>query len=228
MGDMLRPAMQASLDVVARSSDITATAPAVLAAATQADAAVISKRIAGEHQQLIDAVTRLSGHNRAVATLTSYAAQMRQQLDALAAIVDQRLRLRAALERVANGITAAQRDTSESLAPLLDDAAYNLTMDLLPGNVPGTPDLAGGILEMSHQLNVNVTAEGVETSAQLALLRSGHCDEIQGFLLGRPMRSEKVKDYLAGVCSVVEAEEPDAHRPDCSDSCALQQPLAQV
>lgn len=77
--------------------------------------------------------------------------------------------------------------------------------------------IVNAILEMSHQLNVNVTAEGVETSAQLALLRSGRCDEIQGFLLGRPIRSEKVKDYLSGVCSVVEAEEPDAQGPDSSE-----------
>ena len=53
----------------------------------------------------------------------------------------------------------------------------------------------------------------------------------QGTKLGplqNKMQYEKVKGYLAGVCSVVEAEEPDAHRPDYSDSCALQQPLAHV
>jgi diguanylate cyclase (GGDEF)-like protein/PAS domain S-box-containing protein len=85
--------------------------------------------------------------------------------------------------------------------------------------------IVNAILEMSHQLNVNVTAEGVETSAQLALLRSGRCDEIQGFLLGRPMRSEKVKDYLAGLCSVVEAEEPDAQRLDSTEPLAQEYAL---
>ena len=78
--------------------------------------------------------------------------------------------------------------------------------------------IVNGIMEMSHQLNIDVTAEGVETSSQLALLRSGLCDEIQGFLLGRPMRSEMVQDYLAGACSVVDAEEPDASQQDCSDT----------
>ena len=134
------PAMKASLDVVGRSADITAAAPAVLAAGAQADAASISKRIAGEYQQLVDAVGRLSGHKKAAAKLTGYAAQMRGQLDALAAIVDQRYRLKAALERTVDDITVAQRDITESLAPLLDDAAFNLTMALSPKDANAASD----------------------------------------------------------------------------------------
>jgi EAL domain-containing protein (putative c-di-GMP-specific phosphodiesterase class I) len=80
--------------------------------------------------------------------------------------------------------------------------------------------IVNAILAMSHQLNVNVTAEGVETSAQLALLRSERCDEIQGFLLGRPMHSDRVEDYLAGACSVGEAEEPDSDAPARSGASA--------
>jgi diguanylate cyclase (GGDEF)-like protein len=78
----------------------------------------------------------------------------------------------------------------------------------------GAQTIVAAILAMSHQLNVNVVAEGVETNAQLALLRFEHCDEIQGFLLGRPLRSDRVEDYLSGSCSVIEAEEPDAQSPD--------------
>jgi predicted signal transduction protein with EAL and GGDEF domain len=77
-------------------------------------------------------------------------------------------------------------------------------------------------------LNVNVTAEGVETSEQLALLRSAHCDEIQGFLLGRPLRSDRVNDYLAGVCSVVEAEEMNGRRLDCSGPLSQENALARA
>jgi diguanylate cyclase (GGDEF)-like protein/PAS domain S-box-containing protein len=134
------PAMEASLNVVDRSSDITAAAPAMLAAQTQADAAAVSKQIVGEHQQLMDAVARLSGHRELVVQLTGYAAQMRRQLDALAAIVDRRLYLKAALEQQMAGITVAQHDIAQSLAPLLDDAAFNLTMELSQDRSDGASD----------------------------------------------------------------------------------------
>jgi EAL domain-containing protein (putative c-di-GMP-specific phosphodiesterase class I) len=35
-------------------------------------------------------------------------------------------------------------------------------------------------------MNIVVVAEGVETEAQLDILRSANCDEIQGYLLGKP------------------------------------------
>jgi len=42
------------------------------------------------------------------------------------------------------------------------------------------------VVEMAHALGLRVIAEGVETTAQLDFLASLGCDEIQGFLLGRP------------------------------------------
>jgi EAL domain-containing protein (putative c-di-GMP-specific phosphodiesterase class I) len=42
------------------------------------------------------------------------------------------------------------------------------------------------VIELAHKLNIVVVAEGVETEAQLDILRSANCDEIQGYLLGKP------------------------------------------
>ena len=42
------------------------------------------------------------------------------------------------------------------------------------------------VIELAHCLGLSVTAEGVETSAQEALLRSWSCDVVQGFLHSRP------------------------------------------
>ena len=38
-----------------------------------------------------------------------------------------------------------------------------------------------------NSLDLRITAEGVETEEQLAALSGVGCDEVQGFLLGRPM-----------------------------------------
>lgn len=41
-------------------------------------------------------------------------------------------------------------------------------------------------LALGHSLYLEVTAEGVETQTQLRTLRQYGCDQVQGFLLGRP------------------------------------------
>jgi EAL domain-containing protein (putative c-di-GMP-specific phosphodiesterase class I) len=42
---------------------------------------------------------------------------------------------------------------------------------------------------MAHSLGMTVTAEGVETRAQAAFLRSIGCEKLQGFLFSRPVNA---------------------------------------
>jgi len=46
--------------------------------------------------------------------------------------------------------------------------------------------LIEGMISLAHSIGKQVVVEGVETKEQLDILRRIGCDEIQGFLLGRP------------------------------------------
>ena len=46
------------------------------------------------------------------------------------------------------------------------------------------------IITLGHSLNIPVLAEGVETETQLAFLKQEGCDEVQGYLTGRPFPIE--------------------------------------
>ncbi len=47
--------------------------------------------------------------------------------------------------------------------------------------------IVSAIIAMSHHLGVKTLAEGVETDKQLDYLNTAGCEEIQGYLLGKPM-----------------------------------------
>ena len=52
------------------------------------------------------------------------------------------------------------------------------------------------IIAMARSLNLDVIAEGVETEAQLGLLKNKGCSNFQGFLFGRPMPIEQFELLL--------------------------------
>ncbi|MGK8437813.1 EAL domain-containing protein [Ectopseudomonas hydrolytica] len=70
--------------------------------------------------------------------------------------------------------------------------------------VDGLPDgeqdaqIARAIIAMAHSLNMMVIAEGVESHAQLEFLREHGCDEVQGYLLGRPMQPRQFSAQFGG------------------------------
>lgn len=67
------------------------------------------------------------------------------------------------------------------------------------GDLTSDPDdeaITTTIITMAHSLGLTVIAEGVETREQLAYLRSQGCDEIQGFLLARPMGAATCLAFL--------------------------------
>lgn len=64
------------------------------------------------------------------------------------------------------------------------------------------------IVALAHDLGLKVVAEGVETQQQLDLIRAAGCDEVQGFLIGRPMRAEAIEALLEETASGLGAPHP--------------------
>jgi EAL domain-containing protein (putative c-di-GMP-specific phosphodiesterase class I) len=52
---------------------------------------------------------------------------------------------------------------------------------------PADRAIISTIAHLAHALDMRVVAEGVESAGQFALLRASGCDEVQGYLLGRPL-----------------------------------------
>ncbi|MCD5982477.1 EAL domain-containing response regulator [Pseudomonas sp. CDFA 610] len=61
---------------------------------------------------------------------------------------------------------------------------------------PQDAAIARAIIELAHSLDLKVIAEGVETPEQLAFLTENHCDQVQGFLLSRPLPLAELEAYL--------------------------------
>jgi diguanylate cyclase (GGDEF)-like protein/PAS domain S-box-containing protein len=68
---------------------------------------------------------------------------------------------------------------------------------------PDSPDLAvcEAIVVMAHKLGLKVIAEGVETQAQLTLLKQIQCDFGQGYFFARPMPVAAFEEFLLGVAA---------------------------
>ena len=54
---------------------------------------------------------------------------------------------------------------------------------------------------MAHKLGLKVIAEGVETEAQLTLLKQIQCDFGQGYFFARPMPVAAFEEFLLGVAA---------------------------
>jgi diguanylate cyclase (GGDEF)-like protein/PAS domain S-box-containing protein len=56
--------------------------------------------------------------------------------------------------------------------------------------------IARGLIALAHDLDLSVTAEGVEQNAQLAFLATERCDQAQGFLASKPLPPEHLANLL--------------------------------
>lgn len=71
--------------------------------------------------------------------------------------------------------------------------------DLLSSNDDAV--IVRAIIALGHAMGLSVIAEGVETQEQYAYLRLLHCDEVQGFLRGRPTPASQLPALVAQISS---------------------------
>lgn len=62
---------------------------------------------------------------------------------------------------------------------------------------PKAPSILQSIMDLSRNLNLEVTAEGIETREQMETLRALDCDYLQGFLCGRPTETVDLAAIIA-------------------------------
>jgi diguanylate cyclase (GGDEF)-like protein len=65
--------------------------------------------------------------------------------------------------------------------------------------IPSDPDgvaIVRAIITLGHSMNLKVIADGVETEEQLQFLRAAGCDEVQGYLISKPVSHEKIAELL--------------------------------
>lgn len=60
--------------------------------------------------------------------------------------------------------------------------------------------IASAIIAMGSSLNLKVIAEGVETKQQMDFLRDNNCDQVQGFLISRPLPADQALKVLREKC----------------------------
>ena len=104
------------------------------------------------------------------------------------------------------GVQLAFDDFGTGFASLACIAKYPLTRikidksfvhNIGPGANKQETAIATSIIMMAHNLNLSVTAEGVETEEQSAFLKSKQCDDAQGYLYAHPMPADNLLRFLS-------------------------------
>ncbi len=70
----------------------------------------------------------------------------------------------------------------------------------LEGNAQNA-SIVQAVVSMGQSLSMQVVAEGVETAEQAAALSEMSCDQLQGFLIAKPMAAHEVQRFLASPSS---------------------------
>ncbi|MGQ7846886.1 bifunctional diguanylate cyclase/phosphodiesterase [Granulosicoccus sp. 3-233] len=121
---------------------------------------------------------------------------MENQNEVLAALDELKaLGVRIAMDDFGTGYSSLSYLQSFSFNKLKIDRAFVSNLE----NNPQNASIVEAVVSMGKSLQMRVVAEGVETSAQADILSALECDELQGYLISRPMQAADVQAFLDGV-----------------------------
>ena len=195
------PEMRDSLRLAERSAEISATAPVLAASASQNDRMQVLAKLQEQAKTLGDLTQALAvrGLDRdKIDTLVAVERQMAVGLEQLNAAVEQRLTVKARSENAAAALDKAHFRFLEKIAPLADDAYFNvvvrsehLTLDgrkAVAEPIGGDVDALRILLDLRAEGNLAVgllsEATGLQDTSSLEPLRErfvaavGHIDEL--------------------------------------------------
>ena len=112
---------------------------------------------------------------------------VKQTMDALG-----RLGVRFSLDDFGTGFSSFVHLNNLPIALLKIDKSFVGEMEQRDEN----RKLVHAMINLAHNLSLEVVAEGVETAGQLALLRSFGCDQVQGYLISKPLPLPELVEYL--------------------------------
>jgi EAL domain-containing protein (putative c-di-GMP-specific phosphodiesterase class I) len=85
---------------------------------------------------------------------------------------------------------------------------------------PDAAAIAIAIINMAHSLRLRVIAEGVETPEQMEFLSLHGCDDVQGYLLSKPLPADEFETYLRLNIAKSSKQQVDSRNKPWSDTHA--------
>ena len=157
----------------------------------------ISVNVAARHfsRGLVSTVTaalRSTGANPENLIIELTESTIIDNLDAVASSLEElrSLGVRAAIDDFGTGYCGLRYLSALPVVSLKIDRAF------VQGMTPSDAAIVGATIAMGHRLGLSLTAEGVETVDQQRFLVDQGCDQLQGFLFGRPMPSNEMISLL--------------------------------
>ena len=136
---------------------------------------------------VLDETGLLPGRLEIEVTESVLLSEVEQSLSLLRALKE--LGIRIAIDDFGTGYSSLSYLRSFSFDKIKLDRSFVAGMEADPGNLA----IVRAVVGIASGFNAVTLAEGIETEEQLAKLRAEGYNEVQGFLLGRPMPSEEVQ-----------------------------------
>jgi methyl-accepting chemotaxis protein len=169
------PAMDLSLQLSKEASSITAAGPRLLNAGSAEEASATDGALQEQYEVMAKAIAGIAKTSPETATkIDAIGQRLQAGLQQLAGAVQQRFLLESEHDRMVAGTVGAHRALVEAMAPLVDDAAFNLQIGL--GAATESKDLA------RIEARLNEIAEGDASSFEALMDLRAEANLILGIL----------------------------------------------